>query len=474
MGQMVFSSAVFVFAFLPIVLIGYYVVQPRYRNALLLVASLLFYAYGEPKFVFVMLASILFNYGFALLISCTTQNRVRKLIMWCAVLLNLGLLFEYKYLGFAQNVLNKVSCTTLFAWPVPELPIGISFFTFQALSYVLDVYFGRAEVQKNPFHVALYISFFPQLVAGPIVRYNTIAEQIRNRTVTLEKFSDGVHRFVLGFAKKVIIANNVAVVAQEAFATDHGRSFLMLWLGAIAFTLQIFFDFSGYSDMAIGLGKMFGFTFEENFNYPYISGSITEFWRRWHMSLSQWFRDYVYIPLGGSRVGLFRNIGNLFLVWLLTGIWHGANYTFIVWGLLQFAVQLVEKFLIRPQKCRFALVRWGWRVVTILVIISGWVIFNSASLREAEQYLAGMCGKGVAVWVDVQAIHLCWEYGVYLLLGIVFSTPIAQVLGNKLRSVLRSEDAFYFVRSGTEVFLFCWAVSFVLLGSYNPFIYFNF
>ena len=225
---MVFSSAVFVFAFLPIVLIGYYVVQSRYRNALLLVASLLFYAYGEPKFVFVMLASILFNYGFALLIDYSNNRRVRKLVLWCAVLVNLGLLFEYKYFGFAQNILNKVLGGMVFSWPVPELPIGISFFTFQALSYVLDVYFGRAAVQKNPFHVALYISFFPQLVAGPIVRYNTIAEQIQNRTVTLEKFSDGVHRFILGFAKKVIIANNVAIVAQEAFATGQNHSFLML------------------------------------------------------------------------------------------------------------------------------------------------------------------------------------------------------------------------------------------------------
>lgn len=472
---MVFSSAVFVFAFLPIVLIGYYVVQSRYRNALLLVASLLFYAYGEPKFVFVMLASILFNYGFALLIDYSNNRCVRKLVLWCAVLVNLGLLFEYKYTGFAQNIINKLlGGGILFSWPVPELPIGISFFTFQALSYVLDVYFGRAAVQKNPFHVALYISFFPQLVAGPIVRYNTIAAQIQNRTVTLEKFSDGVHRFILGFAKKVIIANNVAIVAQEAFATGQNHSFLMFWLGAIAFTLQIFFDFSGYSDMAIGLGKMFGFTFEENFNYPYISGSITEFWRRWHMSLSQWFRDYVYIPLGGSRVGLLRNIGNLFVVWLLTGIWHGANYTFIAWGLLQFAVQLLEKFLIRPQKCRLALIRWGWRVVTILVIIAGWVIFNSASLTEAEQYLSAMCGSGVTAWVDAQALHLCWEYGVYLLLGIVFSTPIAPVVGKKFRSLLRGEDTFYYLRSGGELFLFCWAVSFVLLGSYNPFIYFNF
>lgn len=473
---MVFSSAIFVFVFLPIVLLVYYLAKPKYQNGILLLASLLFYAYGEPSFVLVMILSICLNYGFALVLGNRKNSKQRLAILWCAVIFDLGLLFIYKYLGFTQNILNKiVGGVNAFSWNVPTLPIGISFFTFQAMSYVIDVYRGRAEVQKNPLHVALYISFFPQLVAGPIVRYNTIAEQILTRTVTLEKFGDGVHRFILGLAKKVILANNLAVVTQQAFTDEPGKSLLMYWLGAIAFTLQIFFDFSGYSDMAIGLGKMFGFTFEENFRYPYISASITEFWRRWHISLSQWFRDYVYIPLGGSHVGKLRNIFNLFVIWLLTGIWHGANYTFVVWGLLQFVVQLFEKFIVHPDKRRNAAIRWGWRVVTILVIVCGWVIFNSESLTQARTYLYAMFGGNLTTLVDSQAVYLCWEYGAYLIAGILFSTPILCVCGEKIRGLLAGKEGVFFsLRSMVEFFLFLWAVSFIFLGSYNPFIYFNF
>lgn len=472
---MVFSSSIFVFAFLPIVLAVYYAAQRKYQNGILLLASLMFYAYGEPKFVFVMLASIVLNYLFALLLGRTEKKRSRLLVLWGAVVVNMGLLFVYKYLGLTQDILNRLAGHERFTWAVPALPIGISFFTFQALSYVIDVYYRHVPVQKNPFYVALYISFFPQLIAGPIVRYNTIAEQIEHRTVTWEKFSDGVHRFILGFGKKVIIANNVAVIAREAFADPQQDSLLMLWLGALAFTLQIFFDFGGYSDMAIGLGKMFGFTFEENFNYPYISGSITEFWRRWHMSLSQWFRDYVYIPLGGSRVGKVRNILNLFLVWLLTGIWHGANYTFIVWGLLQFVVQLVEKVLIHPEKRRFFLLRGAWRLVTLLTIVLGWVVFNSASLSQAGAYIASMFGAGALSLADNQALHLWREYGAYMVMGIAFSTPVAKVCGQKLQARFPARRTLLFnLRTAGELFIFLWAASFVLLGSYNPFIYFNF
>lgn len=472
---MVFSSSIFIFVFLPIVLLIYYVAQPKYQNALLLLASLIFYAYGEPAFVMVMILSICVNYCFALALGVTRQPKRRLAILWGTLLFDLGLLFIYKYLGFTQNILNKFAGENLVSWTIPVLPIGISFFTFQAMSYVIDVYTGRAEVQKNPLHVALYISFFPQLVAGPIVRYNTIAEQIDKRTVTLEKFSDGVHRFIIGLAKKVILANNVAVVAQKAFEPGQEKSFLMFWLGAVAFTLQIFFDFGGYSDMAIGLGKMFGFTFDENFRYPYISASITEFWRRWHISLSQWFRDYVYIPLGGSRVGKIRNIFNLFLIWLLTGIWHGANYTFVAWGLLQFVIQLFEKFVIHPDKRKCVVIRWGWRLVTILVIICGWVIFNSESLTQARSYLYSMFGGNFTTFTDPEAIRLCWEYGFYLLAGILFSTPVAVVVGKKIREYWPNrQTTFFYLRSVGEIFLFLWAVSFIFLGSYNPFIYFNF
>ena len=472
---MVFSSSVFIFAFLPFVLLLYYIVQPKYRNGLLLVASLLFYAYGEPHFVFVMVASILLNYGFAMWLGMTESQKSRLKILWCAVGLNLGLLFYYKYLGFAQNIFNKIVGEETLSWAVPALPIGISFFTFQAMSYVIDVYYRRVEVQKNLLHVALYISFFPQLVAGPIVRYNTIVEQIERREVTSEKFGAGIHRFIIGFGKKVILANNVALVAQEAFNQSQAPSLSLLWLGAIAFTLQIYFDFSGYSDMAVGLGKMFGFTFEENFNYPYISGSITEFWRRWHMSLSQWFRDYVYIPLGGSRVGKFRNVFNLFVVWLLTGIWHGANYTFVVWGLLQFVIQIIEKLLVHPERQRRAVIRWCWRMVTVLVIICGWVVFNSESLTAARTYLTGMFGGGAFAIFDGRAMRMCAEYGGYLVLGVILSTPIIKLCGAKLKQNFpRYEPALFWLCSAGDFFIFLWAASFVLLGSYNPFIYFNF
>ncbi|MDO4188836.1 MAG: MBOAT family O-acyltransferase, partial [Lachnospiraceae bacterium] len=300
---MVFSSLLFAFYFLPLTVIIYYLSKEEYRNYILLIASLIFYSYGEPKFVFVMLSSIAINYIVAIGIAKTkkmNKTTLDKCLLILAVLLNIGILFIYKYLDFSIKISNKVFNTNI---PLTNivLPIGISFFTFQALSYVIDVYKGKVEVQNNPFYLALYISFFPQLIAGPIVRYSTINEQITNRKCTIDGFADGFKRFLIGFCKKVILANNLYVVVSEVFEMDfiHTNP-LTLWMGSICFSLQIYYDFSGYSDMAIGLGRMFGFEFEENFNYPYISKSITEFWRRWHISLGQWFRDYVYIPLGGS------------------------------------------------------------------------------------------------------------------------------------------------------------------------------
>ncbi len=314
---MVFSSAIFLFAFLPIVLLLYCLAGQRLKNGILLAASLLFYAYGEPKFVFVMLASIVLNYAFAMLIELPGygSKRWRRDWLLAALACNLGILFVFKYLNFFGHMVGKALHIDL-QLPSIALPIGISFFTFQALSYVVDVYRGTTRVQRNPFSLALYISFFPQLIAGPIVRYSTIAEQIDDRKVTPEKLSQGVQRFIAGFCKKVLLANNVALVAEAAFDVHGEKSVALLWVGSLAYTLQIFFDFCGYSDMAIGLGKMFGFEFEENFNYPYMAKSVTDFWHRWHISLSQWFRDYVYFPLGGSRVTPARHIFNLFVVWL--------------------------------------------------------------------------------------------------------------------------------------------------------------
>lgn len=473
---MVFSSAVFLVAFLPIVLLLYFITRPRYQNAFLLVASLLFYAYGEPTFVYIMVLSILLNYVFARLLAGVENLRYRRIIMLAAVTVNIGLLFFFKYFGFAQRILNRLVGSELFTVKSPALPIGISFFTFQALSYVIDVYRKKVPAQKSLISLALYISFFPQLIAGPIVRYNTIEKQIACRTVTLEKFRNGIKRFGTGFCKKVILANNVAVISNAAFSLTGEKSIALLWLGSVAFTLQIFFDFSGYSDMAIGLGKMFGFEFEENFNYPYISESISEFWRRWHMSLGQWFRDYVYIPLGGSRVSKPRNILNLLIVWLLTGIWHGANYTFIFWGGIQFAVQMLEKFLIHPEKTKFRMVRWIWRIVTLFTINFGWIVFNSLSLSDAKQYCISMFGGGNLPVLNQNTIYYLHEYGIYMLLGVLFSTPIMKIIGNKVRRISNDKirNGFTHIQPVCQMVIFLWAVSFVMLGSYNPFIYFNF
>ena len=471
---MVFSSAIFLFAFLPVVLLLYRIAKPQCQNMILLAASLLFYAYGEPKFVFVMLASIVLNYCFAMLIELPNHSSPlwRKVWLLAALACDLGILFVFKYLNFFGRIVGRVLHTEL-SLPNIALPIGISFFTFQALSYVVDVYRGTSRVQKNPFSLALYISFFPQLIAGPIVRYSTIAEQIDNRTVTQEKLTQGVQRFIVGFCKKVLIANNVALVAEQVFDTHGEKTVALLWVGSLAYTLQIFFDFCGYSDMAIGLGKMFGFEFEENFNYPYMAKSVTDFWHRWHISLSQWFRDYVYFPLGGSRVKPARHIFNLFMVWLLTGLWHGANYTFLAWGMMYFVMQLVEKFLVKPQRLHGA-AAWIWRIVTLLIVNFGWVIFNSLSLADAKQYIFGMLGLSGLPLYSAAVEGIFREYGAFLLLGIVFSTPVGKLCGKKLRGGPGGTVWDRVLLPLGELAVFAWAVSFVVLGAHNPFIYFNF
>lgn len=469
---MVFSSLIFTFYFLPPVLILYYLSKEKYRNYILLAASLGFYAYGEPKFVLVMIGSILLNYGIALLID--KKRGAAKGLLIADIILNVGILFFYKYLNFGISITNSLFHSNFSLLPI-ALPIGISFFTFQALSYVIDVFRRTVKVQKNPLYVALYISFFPQLIAGPIVRYHDIEEQIANRRTDVILFGEGVKRFMLGFCKKVILANNLAVVAEEVFAMPFTTvNPLVLWLGSICYSLQIFYDFSGYSDMAIGLGKMFGFTFAENFNYPYISKTVTEFWRRWHISLSQWFRDYVYIPLGGSRVSAILNIRNMLVVWLLTGIWHGANFTFIFWGLGYFVLLVLEKYLLKPSERGSKVLRIFWQIVTLLCVNWGWVIFNSPSLKSGLRYCLSMLGVYVHsfAWDGMMHAYLR-EYGIYLILGILFSTPVMRILEKKIGSTKAAV-----VQNAAEPIiyglLFLWAVSFLILGAHNPFIYFNF
>ncbi len=474
---MVFSSLLFTFFFLPAVMLIYFLAKDKYRNYILLAASLIFYGYGEPKFVFIMLASIMINYGFALRIDRirSSRNKVRFLLVF-DVAVNLGILFVFKYLDFAISATNQVIGTS-FQIKNIALPIGISFFTFQALSYVIDVYRGQVEVQKNPLLLALYISFFPQLIAGPIVRYKTIEQQITIRKCTLDKFAEGGRRFLLGFCKKVILSNNLSVVAVKVWAMAENITNvnpIVLWIGSICYSLQIFYDFSGYSDMAIGLGKIFGFEFEENFNYPYIAKSVTEFWRRWHISLGQWFRDYVYIPLGGSQVPILRHALNLFVVWFLTGLWHGASWSFVAWGLGYFVLLFIEKFIVKPSK-RNCVLKAFWQLLTLISVNFGWVIFNSVGISMGLKYCFGMLGHYSTNWViDSDVIYFLREYGVYMLMGIAFAMPVAGMISARIEKFESLKKIKLIALPVGYGIVFLWAVSFLILGMHNPFIYFNF
>ena len=467
---LVFSSATFLFLFLPAVLILYYnpIIKKRaFRNAILIASSIFFYAWGEPFFVLLMLASIMFNWLFGLGVAKFKDSNLSKAKLFVAlsVVMNLSLMFVFKYLTFALENINAIFSSNLDTLDI-ALPIGISFFTFQAMSYVIDVYRGNGAAQKNPFNVALYIAFFPQLIAGPIVRYQTIAEQINFRKENFNDFSDGVYRFMLGFCKKVLIANNVASIADEIFNGSE-MSVATAWIGAIAYTLQIFFDFAGYSEMAIGLGKMFGFHFLENFDYPYISKSVSEFWRRWHISLGSWFRDYVYFPLGGSRVSKkSRLIFNLFVVWLLTGIWHGANWTFVVWGLLYFVLLAFEKLTKFPEKLRFFS-----HIYTMLFVIIGWVIFRAESLSEAFGYLQTMFFCSDAEIFNMKALFYLDNYKFYLVAGIIACFPIMPKIKEKIKI---NKNVYETVAALALLATFIISLSFTIKGSYNPFIYFNF
>lgn len=477
---MLFSSIVFICFFLPIVLIGNYILSfsRTAQNVLLLIASLFFYAWGEPVYVLIMLLSILLNYCFSLVVDkFDGQKEKQKTVVVISVIANLGILFVFKYAGFVVRNLNLLCGENLIPEPQLALPIGISFFTFQALSYVIDVYRKDAPVEKNPFYLGLYISFFPQLIAGPIVRYTTVADQIRNRKMNWNKFCAGCSRFVMGFCKKILLANNFATIADYIFKINYaGESMpvLLAWLGGIAYTLQIFFDFSAYSDMAIGLGLMFGFKFEENFNYPYISKSVTEFWRRWHISLTTWFHEYVYFPLGGSRVkNQDKIVRNMFIVWLLTGVWHGAEWTFILWGMWNFVFIFIEKIT------EFELNRvpgWIKRIYLLLVTVIGWVLFRAENLGLALDYLKNMFGMTGSGLLSSQAFMFIREYWIYWLFGILLCTPFAKQLEKQMVDAKSRIPSIL----GTIVYpiglmlLFVISFSCLVRGSYNPFIYFNF
>lgn len=472
---MLFSSIVFLFYFFPIVFLLYYLFSfsRTLQNVLLLVSSLIFYAWGEPVYVFLMMASIVFNSIMGWLVG-NKEGKSKKMWLWITVAGNLVVLFIFKYLGF---VLNSIGLGDL-GVDLP-LPIGISFFTFQALSYVVDVYKGTTKVD-NVFNVGLYISFFPQLIAGPIIQYNSVADQIKNRKSSFDKVAMGICRFTTGLGKKVLLSNCFAAIADNVFqwsaigADKEVVPVMLAWLGSIAYSLQIYFDFSAYSDMAIGLALCFGFKFGENFNYPYIATSISDFWKRWHISLTDWFREYVYFPLGGNRLAnQDYMVRNIFIVWLLTGIWHGANWTFIFWGLMYFLFQLAERFFEYPDKMRSPFLKHAY---TLLVVNAAWVVFRANDLYQAGRFFMNMLGINNNGFYSDTAVMLIRENWVFLVLGIVFSTPIARNMNEMLYAkqgsvVNKVYTALYPV---VMLIILIVSVSYLASGTYNPFIYFNF
>ncbi len=470
---MVFSSTVFLFIFLPVTYILYLIVPKiKAKNILLIIMSLVFYAFGEPIVVFLMIFSVAVNYVFGRLLGKPDGHR--KPVLVAAVVFNLLLICIFKYTGFLVETFNAVSGLDI---PVPQidLPIGISFFTFQILSYVIDVYRDNTLSQKNFGNLLLYISLFPQLIAGPIVKYYDIERQIDNRSITIEKTSKGIRWFICGLSKKILIANIAATAADAMFALEGAQmSALTCWLGAIAYTIQIYFDFSGYSDMAIGLGSMLGFTFKENFNYPYTADSMRDFWRRWHISLSTWFKEYLYIPLGGNRKGKFRTAVNRIIVFFFTGLWHGANMTFVVWGLAHGFFLLLESYNVIPtEKIKFKPIK---RIYTLLVVTVTFVIFRADTLTQAWTFIKEMFTGFDITSQSLSAFsaQLTPLLITVLILGAVFSTPVLRKLGERFtKDGIMSAPAEYLSYAGTLVMLLLCVVS-LASSSYNPFIYLQF
>ncbi len=460
---MVFSSLLFLFVFLPCTLIVYFLVPARAQNVILLLFSILFYAWGEPVYVFLMLFSCVFNYVSGLDIAADERHAKPKLAF--ALVVNIFMLGFFKYWGFFLGSINDILGIHIPYHDLP-LPIGISFFTFQAMSYLIDVYRGEVRPNRNIIDFSLYIAMFPQLIAGPIVKYHDIAQQLRNKRITRVDFSLGVQRFVVGLAKKVLLANTLGAVYVSVCALGEGEaSVVALWIGIFAYTLQIYFDFSGYSDMAIGLGRMFGFQFQENFNYPYISKSITEFWRRWHMSLSSWFRDYVYIPLGGNRVSVPRHVFNILVVWTLTGFWHGAAWNFLAWGFYFGVLLLIEKYALARILQKLPSIICS--IYTLFIVIVSWVIFSQPDLGAALGYLGGMFGVGVE-FANAHALYFLRLAAVPLVIGAICARP------NPWRWFTKRQISHPALTTTALVVLFVVCVSFLVFDSYNPFLYFRF
>ncbi|OAB34857.1 transcriptional regulator [Paenibacillus macquariensis subsp. defensor] len=458
---MLFSSLLFLFVFLPAVLALYYISPWRIKNLILFISSLIFYAWGEPVYIVIMLLSTITDYSFGLLLVRPKLNAVqRKWVVVCSVIVNLGLLSYFKYADFLITNVNE-----LFGIHIPltdlPLPIGISFYTFQSMSYIIDVYRGTAKAQRNWIDFGTFVALFPQLVAGPIIQYNTIAEQLRKRSMNIEKLAEGVRRFTIGLGKKVLLANNIGLLWDTISKSNlESMPVLTAWLGIIAFAFQIYFDFSGYSDMAIGLGLMFGFQFNENFNKPYTAQSITDFWRRWHISLSSWFRDYVYIPLGGNRRGLGIQLRNILIVWVLTGIWHGASWNFLLWGLYFGVILIFEKWWGLQLLSR--LPRFVRHVYALILILIGWVLFAFDQLPMVFSYLQAMLGLSHQPLWNNTTLYLAYTNAILIIVLVIASMP---------RKPLPTIYLLHLIWYGLLFFL---SVAYLVDATFNPFLYFRF
>ncbi len=466
---MLFSSIPFLYYFLPLVLFFYFIAPKALKNTVLLIFSLAFYAWGEPKYVFLMLATIAVNYILGLLIEKFRGKSLSKVFMIVSVAASLAVLGYFKYADFFIENFNAVTGLSVKLLNI-ALPIGISFYTFQILSYTVDVYRGRVKAQKNPITLGTYIALFPQLIAGPIVRYSDVERQLKERIHSFDKFGLGVRRFIFGLSKKIILANTLGELC-EAFHAANDKSVMFYWLFAMAYMLQVYFDFSGYSDMAIGLGKILGFDFCENFRYPFISSSISEFWRRWHISLGSWFRDYVYIPMGGNRVNKLRLLLNIFTVWFLTGFWHGAEWNFIIWGLYFAVLLLAEKYFLSKYLKKSKIIN---HIYVLFFTAISFAIFSTSGAKEAVAQVGGMFGAGPLPFISESFIYNLRNYGVVLIVSILCATPLFSIIKERLELEKKMKAAIDIAEIPVLLFLLVIATAYLADGSFNPFLYFRF
>ncbi len=467
---MVFSSLTFLFFFLPIVLLTYFAVPMKAKNIIILISSLFFYAWGEPFYILIMLFSTVLDYTIGRLMDkFDDKPKQRTLFLILSVVMNLGLLSVFKYGSFFITNINSIFGANIFD-PELALPIGISFYTFQSMSYTIDLYMRNIKVQKNIISFASYVTLFPQIVAGPIVRYKDVANEIDSRIINTTKVAEGIGMFVKGLGKKVILANNIGIVWTQIKAMDYAEiPVLTAWIGIIAFAFQIYYDFSGYSDMAVGLGKMLGFNFPENFNYPYVSKSISEFWRRWHMTLGSWFRSYVYIPLGGNRVSNLKTLRNLLIVWTLTGFWHGASWNFVIWGLYFGVLIVLERFVLK--KVMEKIPKILLQIYTFVLVLIGWVFFDIEGLANAKNYLGAMFGS-TGIFVDKTTTYIFMSNALLFIICIIGSTEIVKKVYNKLISLKGNVIQYAVPIFQFVILIIC--TTYLVDATYNPFLYFRF